>query len=88
MIATEADAAVLGLNLVSDGRNVIMAAAATDLAHDLELRGYVPIPVAMPELLKGGGGIKCCTLELRRTPDPCSPPPRTPPTGPLSRRSR
>ncbi|WP_152361476.1 dimethylargininase [Microlunatus speluncae] len=66
VIATEADAAVLGLNLVSDGRNVIMAAAATDLAHDLELRGYVPVPVAMPELLKGGGGIKCCTLELRR----------------------
>lgn len=66
VIATEADAAVLGLNLVSDGRNVIMAAGATDLAHDLELRGYVPVPVAMPELLKGGGGIKCCTLEIRR----------------------
>lgn len=66
VIATEADAAVLGLNLVSDSRNVIMAAAATDLAHELELRGYAPVPVAMPELLKGGGGIKCCTLEIRR----------------------
>ncbi|GAB3755701.1 dimethylargininase [Microlunatus parietis] len=70
VIAAEADAAVLGLNLVSDGRNVIMAAAAVGLARDLELRGYVPVPVAMPELLKGGGGIKCCTLEIRRDTDP------------------
>src|SRR5690606_22965061 len=69
IIATEADAAVLGLNLVSDGRNVIMAAAATDLAHELELRGYVPVPLELPELLKGGGGIKCCTLEIRRGGD-------------------
>lgn len=70
VIAAEADAAVLGLNLVSDGRNVIMAEAATGLARDLELRGYIPVPVAMPELLKGGGGIKCCTLEIRRETDP------------------
>lgn len=70
VIAAEVDAAVLGLNLVSDGRNVIMAEAATGLARDLELRGYIPVPVAMPELLKGGGGIKCCTLEIRRETDP------------------
>ncbi|MFC7624716.1 dimethylargininase [Microlunatus sp. GCM10028923] len=70
VIAAEADAVVLGLNLVSDGRNVIMAAAATGLARDLELRGYLPVPVAMPELLKGGGGIKCCTLEIRRDTEP------------------
>lgn len=70
VIAAEADAAVLGLNLVSDGRNVIMAAGATGLARDLELRGYVPVPVALPELLKGGGGIKCCTLEIRRDTEP------------------
>src|SRR5690606_12108207 len=73
IIATEADAAVLGLNLVSDGRNVIMAAAATgrapDLSDELELRGYVPEPLELPAQLKGGGGIKCCTAEIRRGGD-------------------
>jgi ornithine--oxo-acid transaminase len=24
------------------------------------------LPVDLSELLKGGGGVKCCTLELRR----------------------
>ena len=33
MIATEADAAVLGLNAVSDGRHVVLTAAAADLAQ-------------------------------------------------------
>ena len=35
IIATAADAAVLGLNAVSDGRHVLLAAAATDLAAQL-----------------------------------------------------
>jgi N-dimethylarginine dimethylaminohydrolase len=60
-----ADAAVLGLNAVSDGRNVILAAAATGLASALRARGYHPIGVDLSELLKAGGGVKCCTLELR-----------------------
>ena len=61
-----ADAAVLGLNAVSDGRHVVLAAAATDLAAQLAARGFVVVPVDLSELLKGGGGVKCCTLELRR----------------------
>jgi ornithine--oxo-acid transaminase len=68
IIATGADAAVLGLNAVSDGRHVLLAAAATDLAAQLTDRGFVVVPVELSELLKGGGGVKCCTLELRR---PC-----------------
>ena len=66
IIATAADAAVLGLNAVSDGRHVLLAAAATDLAAQLAARGFVVVPVDLSELLKGGGGVKCCTLELRR----------------------
>lgn len=66
VIATAADAAVLGLNAVSDGRHVVLAAAATDLAAQLTARGFTVVPVDLSELLKGGGGIKCCTLELRR----------------------
>ena len=62
---TPADAAVLGLNAVSDGRHVVLPAEATDLAAALAERGFVPVPVEMSELLKGGGGPKCCTLEVR-----------------------
>lgn len=65
VIADEADAAVLGLNAVSDGRHVVLTAAAPGLAGQLAERGFVPVPVDLSELLKGGGGVKCCTLELR-----------------------
>ncbi len=60
------DAAVLGLNAVSDGRHVVLAEAAVGFARQLADRGFVPVPVDLTELLKGGGGVKCCTLELRR----------------------
>lgn len=65
VIATAADAAKLGLNAVSDGRNVVLAAAAVDLARQLRERGYQPVPVDVSELLRAGGGVKCATLELR-----------------------
>nr|WP_235916483.1 dimethylargininase [Spelaeibacter cavernicola] len=65
IIADEADTAWLGLNLVSDGRNVVLASQATGLAAQLSARGFVPVPVDMSEFRKSGGGIKCCTLELR-----------------------
>jgi N-dimethylarginine dimethylaminohydrolase len=65
IIASEADAAVLGLNAVSDGRNVVVAAAAAGLIAQLAAHGFTPIPVDLSELLKGGGGPKCCTLEIR-----------------------
>ncbi|MFD4182310.1 dimethylargininase [Rhodococcus sp. NPDC058514] len=65
IIAAEADTEWLGLNLVSDGRNVVLASQAHGLARQLAARGYVPVPVDFSEFLKSGGGIKCCTLELR-----------------------
>lgn len=65
IIATEEDAAVLGLNSFSDGYNVVIAQKATTFAKDLSQRGYNPIGVDLSELLLGGGGVKCCTLELR-----------------------
>jgi N-dimethylarginine dimethylaminohydrolase len=63
--AKDEDAEVLGLNAVSDGRHVVLAAAATGLARSLRSRGFEVVPVDMSELLKAGGGAKCCTLELR-----------------------
>lgn len=55
----------LELNAVSDGRNVVLPPSAENFAAQLRERGYRPIPVDLSELHLGGGGIKCCTLELR-----------------------
>ena len=57
---------MLGLNAVSDGRNVVLPTAATGLAAKLPAAGYVPVPVELGELLKSGGSVKCCTMELHR----------------------
>jgi N-dimethylarginine dimethylaminohydrolase len=65
VIADADDAAVLGLNAVSDGLHVVLPLEATALAAKLSERGYQPVPVALSELRKAGGGPKCCTLELR-----------------------
>ena len=59
-----ADAYVLGLNAVSDGLNVVLPAAATGFAKQLREVGFRPIGVDLSELLKGGGSVKCCTLEV------------------------
>ena len=59
-----ADAHVLGLNAVSDGLNVVLPAAATGFADQLREAGFSPIGVDLSELLKGGGSVKCCTLEV------------------------
>jgi N-dimethylarginine dimethylaminohydrolase len=66
IIADEKDAAWLGLNLFSDGRSVVMASQATGLADSIRARGFRVFGVDMSELLLGGGGVKCCTLELRQ----------------------
>jgi arginine dihydrolase len=63
--AKDEDAEVLGLNAVSDGYHVVLAAQASGLAGQLAARGFEPIGVDMSELRKAGGGAKCCTLELR-----------------------
>ncbi|MFF2651935.1 dimethylargininase [Streptomyces sp. NPDC058045] len=60
-----ADAAAFGLNAVSDGRNVLLPQAALGLFEPLRERGFEPLGVDLGELLKGGGSVKCCTLELR-----------------------
>ncbi len=59
------DGAVFGLNSASDGHNVLVSPRATGFAAQLRERGYEPVAVDLHELLLGGGGIKCSTLELR-----------------------
>ncbi|MEW9531597.1 dimethylargininase [Microbispora sp. NPDC049125] len=65
VIASAQDAEVLGLNAVSDGRNVVLNGEATGLALELERRGFTVVRVDLSELRKAGGGPKCCTLEIR-----------------------
>ena len=65
IMASDSDAVALGLNAVSDGRRVVVAPGAVDLAAQLRERGFEPFGVDTSELLKGGGGAKCCTLEIR-----------------------
>lgn len=66
VLASDADAEVFGLNAFSDGRHVVLPQAATGLAAQLAERGFEPVGTDLSELLKAGGSVKCCTLELRR----------------------
>ena len=65
VLADEADALAFGLNLVSDGRNVLLNTEATALAGKLAAAGYRPVQVDLSELKRGGGSVKCCVAELR-----------------------
>lgn len=68
VLAAPEDAAVLGLNAVSDGRHVFLTDRATGMHARLRERGFEPVGIDLSELLKGGGSVKCCTLELRPAP--------------------
>ncbi|MEU4337698.1 dimethylargininase [Micromonospora lupini] len=65
VIADDEDAMAFGLNLVSDGANVVLNSEATRLAGKLKAAGYHPVPVELAELKKGGGSVKCTIAELR-----------------------
>jgi N-dimethylarginine dimethylaminohydrolase len=64
IVVDSTDAYAFGLNAVSDGRHVVLPAAAVGFAQQLTDAGFEPIGVEMSELLKGGGSVKCCTLEV------------------------
>lgn len=64
IVVGSADAFVLGLNVVSDGLHVVLPSAATAFATQLREAGFGPVGVDLSELLKGGGSVKCCTLEV------------------------
>ncbi|HEX9034135.1 MAG TPA: arginine deiminase-related protein [Streptosporangiaceae bacterium] len=63
--AKDEDAEVLGLNGISDGRNVVLPVQAEGLADQIAAAGFTVVPVDLSEFRKSGGGPKCCTLELR-----------------------
>jgi len=63
--AKDEDAEELGLNGLSDGKNVVLPVQARQLADQVSAAGFNVVPVDMSEFKKAGGGPKCCTLELR-----------------------
>jgi N-dimethylarginine dimethylaminohydrolase len=70
ILATREDAEVFGLNVVSDGFHVVLPAAATHLTGELRRCGFCPLGVDVSELMRAGGGVKCCTLEIRARAGP------------------
>ena len=60
--------ACLRVQPMSDGNNVFLPAGADTLTAELNARGFTPVPIALPQLRKAGGSVKCCTLELREEP--------------------
>lgn len=64
IVATASDADCFGLNAISDGHNVVTSSRATAMHEQLRVRGFNPIGVDLGELMKAGGSVKCCTLEL------------------------
>lgn len=65
LVADRADAEAFGLNLLGDGRHVVLNSEAVGMAARVEAAGYVPVPVDLSELKKGGGSVKCAVAELR-----------------------
>jgi N-dimethylarginine dimethylaminohydrolase len=65
-IEVDADeAGVLGLNSFGDGSSIVLTDRAPRFSAALRAAGHTVVGVALPELIKGGGSVKCCTLELR-----------------------
>jgi N-dimethylarginine dimethylaminohydrolase len=65
VLADRVDAEAFGLNLVSDGRHVVLNSEATGMADKVAAAGYVPVTVDLAELKRGGGSVKCAVAELR-----------------------
>lgn len=63
LLVSRDEALTFGLNLVSDGRHVVMPREATALMARLRQRGYDPVAVELDEFRKSGGSVKCCTME-------------------------
>lgn len=65
VIADRADAEAFGLNLVSDGRHVVLNTEATAMGDKVRAAGYLPVHIDLSELKRGGGSVKCAVAELR-----------------------
>ncbi len=62
--ATTADALAFGLNSTADRNRIVMPSSARELADRLATDGVEVHTVDLSELLKAGGSVKCCTLDI------------------------
>lgn len=60
------EAALLALNVISDGHHVIVPPDARRLRAALERAGFAAVPVELSALRAAGGGARCSVMELRR----------------------
>ena len=58
------DAFNYGLNVCSDGSNIVIPKGAGGLIKTYIQKGFKVYPMDMSEFIKSGGGVKCLTLEL------------------------
>jgi N-dimethylarginine dimethylaminohydrolase len=65
VLADRHDAEAFGLNLVSDGRHVVLNTEAVAMGDKVRAAGYLPVHVELTELKRGGGSVKCAVAELR-----------------------
>lgn len=63
---SEETANVLGLNCFAQDGTIVVSSKAGPYLEQLEAAGWTIRTVDLPELILGGGSIKCCTLRLRR----------------------
>ncbi|MYV98081.1 hypothetical protein [Streptomyces sp. SID3343] len=61
----ESDALAFGLDVVCDGRNVVMGDRTPGFAALLSGRGFRPIELDLSEFAAHGAGARSCVLELR-----------------------
>jgi N-dimethylarginine dimethylaminohydrolase len=61
----EADALAFGLDVVCDGRSVVMGERTPGFAARLSGRGFRPIELDLSEFAAHGAGARSCVLELR-----------------------
>ena len=62
---SHAVAAELGLNCFTVGHTAVVSPKAGEFRDQLRQVGYTVVETELPELVKGGGSIKWCTLRLR-----------------------
>ena len=65
------DATAYGLNAISDGQNIVLAAEANNLIDHYRSLGLVVWPTPISEFKKSGGGVKCLTLEIHPAEPGC-----------------
>ncbi|HEY1645982.1 MAG TPA: hypothetical protein VGF75_06500, partial [Candidatus Saccharimonadales bacterium] len=64
IVSQEETIGSFALNLVSTGETVIMNSGSPELKANLIGHGLKVIELDLPELKKGGGSIRCCSLTL------------------------